>query len=292
MILFVLGWLVGCSTNESIPVEPKVEAPAADVIGVATGVKHPPIPADSPAWRHDPGGFVPDFNFYGERSWDDVRMRVAGHIAVIERDRARLVASTGQYEQAARIYSELAKTLTAMIPAKGGASVAIPSLARDAALRDAALMRGLQAGNVPTSDSGIAGIRSHFLSHRRSGTLTPEVAKELRSSLSAVAEQTPVPAIDGFEDFDDRHALRVRLWELYLDGVDPIEIHEPWGYFDGLARSTSVARLDAEIASAGGLPVPSKPSAVAQFTLEGAGGMPTGDSLIDVGGQPGPKAIG
>ena len=63
-----------------------------ELVGVQSGVQHPPIPADSPAWRHDPGGFVPDHNFYGERSWDGVRMRVAGHIAVMERDRARLAA--------------------------------------------------------------------------------------------------------------------------------------------------------------------------------------------------------
>ena len=67
---------------------------AVERVGVQEGVQHPPIPADSPAWRHDPGGFVPDHNFYGERTWDGVRMRVAGHLSVIERDRARLVAQT------------------------------------------------------------------------------------------------------------------------------------------------------------------------------------------------------
>jgi len=292
MMMLMLVWMVGCSTNEPPPLATKTEAPVADVIGVAEGVKHPPIPADSPAWRHDPGGFVPDFNFYGERSWDDVRMRVAGHISVIERDRARLVASDGRFDEAARIYSDLAKTLTAMIPAEGGASVAIPSLARDAAQRDAEIMKGLVTGTVPTSDRGLAGIRSHFLSHRRAGTLTPEVAKELRASLASLAEQVGVPAIDGFEDFDDRHALRIRLWELYLDGVDPIQTNETWGYFDGQARAVGIARLDAEIASAGGLKAPKLLAPRVEFTVQGAGGMPTGDTLIDVAGQPGPKAIG
>ena len=291
-MVVLLVWVLGCSTNEPPPTATKTEAPVADVIGVAEGVKHPPIPADSPAWRHDPGGFVPDFNFYGERSWDDVRMRVAGHIAVIERDKARLVASDGRFDEAARIYADLASTLTQMIPANGGASVAIPSLARDAAQRDGALMKGLHTGQVPTSDTGIAGVRSHFFSHRRAGTLTPAVATELRASLSALTEQVVVPAIDGFEDFDDRHALRIRLWELYLDGVDPIQTHEPWGYFDGQARTAAIARLDAEIASAGGLEPPTPWTATAEFTVQGTGGMPTGDSLIDVAGQPGPKAIG
>ena len=94
------------------PVEPKSEQ-----VGIHEGVQHPPIPADSPAWRHDPGGFVPDVRFYGERDWDGVRMRVAGHIAVIERDRARLHAQKGQYEIAANVYASLAETLQTMIPA-------------------------------------------------------------------------------------------------------------------------------------------------------------------------------
>jgi hypothetical protein len=291
-MMIILGWMVACSTNEHPPVGPNIGTPAGDVMGVVAGMKHPPIPADSPAWRHDPGGFVPDFNFYGERNWDDVRMRVAGHIAVIERDRARLLASDGRFDEAARIYAELARTLTTMIPAEGGASVAIPSLARDAAQRDAELMKGMHTGAVPTSDTGVAGIRSHFLSHRRSGTLTVQVAIQMRSSLSSLAKQVEVPAIDGFDDFDDRHALRIRLWELYLDGVDPIQTHEPWGYFDGAARAADIAHLDAEIAIAAGLEPPKSAAVPVAFSVQGAGGMPTGDSLIDVAGQPGPKAIG
>ena len=65
------------------------------------GQKHPPLPADNPVWDWNAGGFVSDFGWYGEKSWDDVRMRVAGHLGVIGRDRARLAASQGDLQGAA-----------------------------------------------------------------------------------------------------------------------------------------------------------------------------------------------
>ena len=50
------------------------------------GQKHPLFPADNPAWEWDAQSFVPDFGWYGEHSWTDVRMRVVGHMAMAYRD--------------------------------------------------------------------------------------------------------------------------------------------------------------------------------------------------------------
>ena len=287
-----LLWLVfACSDPEPVRRSEPTRSvpPASDTIGVQTGVKHPPIPANSPAWRHDPGGFVPDHNFYGERSWDGVRMRVAGQLAVIERDRARLAAqsATGRPE-AAKIYRKLAADLSGLIPSSGGPETEIPTLARDAALRDAALLEG----RAPDGVGGIAGVRSALYRHQQDGSLNATVGAELRKELEKVASAIQFPAIDQFDDFDDRHAMRVKLWSLYLDAVDPVEFTEPWGYFDAAAHTRMVQHLDRAIASAAGLPVQSVEGVEGRFTLDGSGGMPTGDSLIDVAGQPGPKAIG
>jgi len=122
--------------------------------------------------------------------------------------------------------------------------------------------------------------------------LTPEIGAQLRADLAAVAGSIDFPPIDSFADFDDRHAMRVRLWALYLDAVDPLEITEPWGYFDAAAHGRMIAHLDRRIAGAAGLLESPEEPQRARFTVSGLGGMPTGDSLIDVAGQPGPKAIG
>ena len=64
------------------------------------GQQHPPLPADNPVWDWDAGGFVPEYGWYGEHSWADVRMRVAGHISAAGRDKARLLAEQGRVEEA------------------------------------------------------------------------------------------------------------------------------------------------------------------------------------------------
>ena len=273
-------WSCGASPE---PAQPQASQPhpepveitsADEVVGIHTGVQHPPIPADSPAWRHDPGGFVPDVRFYGERTWDDVRMRVAGHIGVIERDRARLLAQAGQYSEAAKTYSRLAADMDRLMGTDSGPSRQIPTLIRDAAVRDAALLNTVAA--------------SKSLQDR----LTPQVLwSELLSDRKIDETQVDIAA---FKDFDDRHAMRVSLWSLYLESADPIGIDSPWGYFDASAHGDLISlrqaqregrctdwncRWESEAASA-------------VFDLEGTGGMPTGDSLIDVAGEPGPQSIG
>ena len=244
------------------PTEASKVSVKGDVVGIQSGVQHPPIPADSPAWRHDPGGFVPDPRFYGEHDWDGVRVRLAGHIGVIERDRARWLAGKGQLQRASEIYTRLAADVESMSSRMSGPSQRIPSLIVDAARRDAARLRALAAG-------------------KRGGAATP----------SALTAQK-LPDISDFKDFDDRHELRVELWSLYLEAADPIHPDTAWGYFDKPAFSRLLA-LRGDIAAGKCTEWVCPTDAEAPlFTVEGIGGMPTGDTLIDVGGEPGPKAIG
>lgn len=237
-------------------------AATAEVVGIQAGVQHPPIPADSPAWRHDPGGFVPDPRFYGEHDWDGVRVRLAGHIGVIERDRARWLAGQGRLQDASEVYMRLATDIESMSSQMSAPAKRIPSLIVDAAKRDAARLRALVAGT-------------------QGGAAAPSVLKNQQ-----------LPDISDFKDFDDRHELRVKLWSLYLGAADPVHPDTAWGYFDkaAFARLLSL-RGDVAAGKCTEWVCPSD-SGESLFTVEGIGGMPTGDTLIDVGGEPGPKAIG
>ena len=253
--------VVAEESRPSSPPQPR--ASSTDVVGIQSGVQHPPIPADSPAWRHDPGGFVPDPRFYGEHDWDGVRVRLAGHIGVIERDRARWLAGQGQLQRASEVYTRLATDIESMASRMSAPARRIPSLIVDAAKRDAARVRDLAAG-------------------KQEGGAVSSVA----------APQQSLPDISDFKDFDDRHELRVELWSLYLEAADPIHPDTAWGYFDKAAFAQLLAlRKDVTAGACTQWVCPSK-AEPPQFTVEGIGGMPTGDTLIDVGGEPGPKAIG
>ena len=78
------------------------------------GQKHPPIPADNPMWEWDAQNFVPDFGWFGEHSWADVRMRVAGHLSAAGRDLARVKASQEEWMPASLSYKKLHKQLKAI----------------------------------------------------------------------------------------------------------------------------------------------------------------------------------
>jgi hypothetical protein len=334
MMLFLVMFL-GCSSQEEVPVvveptvepAPLIEKKKPEVIGVQKGVQHPPIPADSPAWRHDPGGFVPDVHFYGERNWDDVRMRVAGHIAIIERDRARIEAMSGRFEQAAKVYSALEKTLTQMIPPTGGPASEIPTVARDAARRDAALMSGLHTGHILVEGDGFARLRAEYLSlaivfrKNPNGLALRAETTDLMQRIQRFGD-TGYQRFDHllFEDFDGRHTLRVRLWRQHLDSADPVGLDEPWGHFTESEVHRQIGALYAATALlsrqepdmgvdwTGSWPNLQSvdpvywPSEIARsktmkdqaasFSVQGIGRLPTGDTLIDVGGEPGPGSIG
>ena len=101
------------------------------------GQKHPPLPADNPVWSWDAKGFVPDFGWFGEHSWMDVRMRVAGHLSAAGRDKARIHAAKKDWSSAAKAYDELGMILAEIPTASSGTSKEINALLVLAAKRDA-----------------------------------------------------------------------------------------------------------------------------------------------------------
>lgn len=291
------------------------------------GQQHPPLPADNPAWEWNAGGFVSDFGWYGEKSWDDVRMRIAGHLGVIGRDRARLAAARGDLRGAAAAYTELAETLASFPTPPPGPAAEIHALLLAAARRDAALCAALDRGEAPAAGDGLAGLRARVLALALQPTPSPEAAAEaraVREALLAYVPLDPTLDLDDFKDFDDRHALRVRLFAAALDAVDPLGHTDPWGYWEAAERRRQALTLYAAAGALAALPEaqddPKRlgehlrgaapaldatprlrwPTAFAAawthpspgFTAEGLGGLPTGDTLIDVAAQPGPRAIG
>ncbi len=291
------------------------------------GQKHPPLPADNPVWDWNAGGFVSDFGWYGEKSWDDVRMRVAGHLGVIGRDRARLAASQGDLVGAAAAYTELADALAAFPTPPPGPAAEIHASLTAAARRDAALCAALARGEAPAAGDGLAGLRARVLALALKATPEAQDAAEARAVRDALLAQLPLDPeldLDSFTDFDDRHKLRVRLFAAALDAVDPLGYTDPWGYWEATERRRQALTLYAAAGALAALPEAQDdtkrlaehlhgaspdlsalprlqwPTALAAawthpspgFTAEGLGGLPTGDTLIDVAAQPGPRAIG
>ncbi|RME26087.1 MAG: hypothetical protein D6798_07345 [Deltaproteobacteria bacterium] len=294
--------------------------------------QHPPLPADNPAWQWEAGGFVPDFGWYGEHSWADVRMRVAGHIYVAGRDLARLHASGGDLAGCADAYDDLRARLEAIPTPGAGVAHDIHALLVSAATRDAALCRSLARGTPPAADGDdLATLRARLLGlalRHDGGEVVDADAARIRRALRPFLEPRPDLDLDTFRDVDDRHRLRVALFQAALSAEDPLSVVEPWGYWEPaeLQRTAIVLGLTAQAlctegcedwspeagrllagdaaTGQGGLDGPAwtwpsqlaaelpRKDAVADFTVEGLGHLPTGDSLIDVAAEPGPRAIG
>ncbi len=321
--------LIACGSAEAPKPAPVQTAPTQVVStepvpqGPPEGEQHPPIPADNPAWRDDRPGFRSNFFFYGERSWADVRMRVAGHIAAVERDRARLSAMAGKPAEAAQRYHALAERLRAMDFRASKIGQGVRDRLARAAERDGRLLDGIAKGAIDADlrrfDGGLAAIRAELLhwtladAHRPSA----EHTGVWMSEKALVTHERSDLALDGFDDFDDRHRLRMRLLDAYLDVVDPIGFSDPWGYWQAreIERQSLVlergAAMSSPLVSQGaahqltlppleGVPRWQRASRIAAinlrlpsaFTVTGMGRLPTGDSLIDVAGSPGPMAIG
>jgi len=290
------------------------------------GGQHPPIPAENPVWEWDAGGFVSDARWYGEHNWADVRMRVAGHVSAAGRDRSRVLATQGDLTAAATSYADLARRLDGIqTPADGIAREIVAPLQR-AAHRDAALLGTLAAGGVPdVSGSGLDALRARYLGLAVRHDGGDDVATEARALQADLTRHLAVDTgldIDAFADFDDRHALRVALVEAYLAALDPMGLDERWGYWrptetrrQALLIGLAAGRLGAEdwawkvpgnligeVPSLATVPAIRWPSVLADalhdpdqatdFTADGLGWLPTGDTLIDTGGWPGPRAIG
>lgn len=332
--LLLFGWMMACgeAPTPSPTSEPSAEAPPTtegtpppEGQFADPGGRSPPIPPDNPVWEWDAGGFVSDARWYGEHSWADVRMRVAGHLSAAGRDRARVHVLKGDLTGAAAAYADLARRLDAIPTPQSGVSRGIVTALRDAAQRDAALVGALAVGEPPVAGTGLAGLRARYLSlavRKQRGEDVAADARALQEDLKPFLNVDSSLDIDTFADFDDRHLLRVRLVEAYVDALDPVGLEERWGYW----RPTEVRRQALIIGLAAGelggedwawkrsgvvlgdMPaLPSRtptrwPSLVAEalrdpdqaphFTVDGLGWLPTGDTLIDTAGWPGPRAIG
>ena len=311
---FALLLLLACTSEPAAPPAPLV-GPDLD-----HGQQHPPLPADNPVWSWDAGGFVPDFGWYGEHSWADVRMRVAGHMAMAARDLARVQATGGDLAAAASTLTELSRELGAIEVGDSTVAGEIAEILRADAARDAALLTALAGGDpLPTAGTGLASLRARYLALARPPD--PATAAALEAELRPFLEPRTDLDLDAFADFDDRHRLRVRLFAAWGDSLDPIGLGERWGYWEapeiarqarliGAATATLtgtdpsewLAGLEGEVPDLTEVDPLWRPSTLARalrspdqrpdFTVEGLGALPTGDSLIDVGAEPGPRAIG
>lgn len=256
----------------------------------------------------DVGGFVSSPQWYGEHDWEGVHMRTLGHMAVLRRDRARVMAEKGDLGEAATEYQALAVQLSGLALSEGQAPDQIRDLLQAAAERDADLCAALAKGTaLPTDQPGLYGLRLRYIELARHAASGQDVAPRAQTLAEELRPHTQAPKgleIDDFENFDARHALRVRLFEAALASQDPLHLAEPWGYWtaeesalQGQALFQAASALASGEAMAGD-PMHWPDQAVhalrtpLRFTAEGLGWLPTGDSLIDVGAQPGPKAIG
>jgi hypothetical protein len=120
------------------------------------------------------------------------------------------------------------------------------------------------------------------------------VAKQASQLLKAL----PWAGVDigDFRDFEARHALRLQLVEWMLDSQDPLHLDPVWGHWTPAEASRQVRVLQRAAQSGATTPGEIRSLAARQeggrFSAEDLGRLPTGDSYVDVGGEPGPAAIG
>lgn len=268
-------WLIlGCGEQPS---------PAADPLV---------IPADNPMWALL-DGFLPNQGMYGESSWDDVRMRVVGHVYAIGRDIARARVAREDWAGCAAVYRDTQR-LVEGIQAETPTGKPIQAALSKAAARGAALCDAVDQGKPPAGDDP----RSRYVGLALRARNGEDVTAEAR----ALGESAPAPrglSLDGFGgDFEERHALRVQLVEAWAEEADLLGVDDPWGYWDPAVDPFVQVRQDAAmLAMMAGTEV--RPVLVdvrretpLVFTARDLGALPTGDSLIDVVGFPGPRAIG
>jgi len=280
------------------------------------GQKHPPLPANNPVWEWDAKAFVPDFGWFGEHSWMDVRMRVAGHISAAGRDKARIFAMKEEWSKAAQAYQQLFRILSDIPTSQQGTSKQINTHLILAAQRDAQLLEALSEDKIPTNQEGtIYPLRLQYYALAQRYTKGDNVEKEANALQLSLQKHLSLRAdleISSFKDFHSRHQLRIRLFEAYLDALDPLSINESWGYWEADEIIKQINAIGSACTMLGGTqweisPEIAKtkvspylwPSFIAEnmpeeldSSVEEFGALPTGDSLIDIASSPGPKAIG
>lgn len=299
--------LVAC-TGTSDPAPPPAPGangpPGPPPQGGPPGQKGPPppleIPVDDPLWS-TLDGLLPQAQGYGEANWDDVRMRVAGHIAVLGRDRARLAVAREDWAACAAAYSDSAARLE-LLKLSGSTGPPIRAALLEAARRDAALCEAIGNGTQPAVPGGtVAPLRARWVGlviRARAGERVEEEARTLATAAAAVVPPSGLD-IDAFADFEARHLLRVRLVEAWADAVSPFSPTEPFDYWTGAevprqasgvaAAATALADgKTTDVRAADALP----PASATAYSADELGSLVTGDSLIDSFGFAGPRAIG
>ena len=288
--------LLACATPPQAP-DPDRPPPLG---GPPVGSGELVIPVDDPAWR-GLSGLLDNPRAYGESSWDDVRMRVAGHLALAGRDRARLAAQHGDWAACAIAYRDNALAL-GTLKLSGKIGPPIRAALVGAAERDGALCAAVATKAAPTVGSGlIAPLRARWVSLVVRGEAGEGVGQEA-ALLAADARAVRAPVgldLDAFGDFEARHALRVRLVEAWADAVSPFSPTEPFSYWTAAEiprQAAGIAAAAAAVAT-GGAPglgaadaVP--PAARLPYSVAELGSLVTGDSTVDTLGFAGPRAIG
>ena len=308
------------------------------------GQQHPPLPADNPAWEWDAQSFVPDFGWYGEHNWADVRMRVVGHLAMGYRDLARFQLLEQNWDTALKTLQTMQDTLDSIDTSSSSHAEDIKQLLRHSTSRDIQIIQALQGnGDFPQTDPNTL---IHWrIEYWKLAIQAPSSDGSRLEALEALQQEltdrfsTPtVSKIDDFKDFTDRHKLRKELFEAYVNTLDPLLPSDlRWGYWrpSEIQRQAGALWMAAETLKQtydnphpSNLPtslgrdwwIEQKPTSEFHRRLEGLhtensvfapsvfshrirdqrldlsaeqlGRLPTGDSIIDVGGQPGPMGIG
>jgi len=148
----------------------------------------------------------------------------------------------------------------------------------------------------PESVGPVARLRWAVLQMAREDA-NASAAKEARR----LTDAPPWKGIDisEFRDFEARHALRLELVRHALDTVDPLTLDPVWGYWTPAEGDRQLRILYKAARLVQGTPAQIRALAREEgrkmgpgFTVDDLGRLPTGDSYVDVGGEPGPMAIG
>ncbi len=257
------------------------------------------IPVDDPLWGQL-SGLLNEPHGYGEATWDDVRMRVVGHVAVLGRDRARRAVAAGDWAGCAAAYTDSAVRMDAL-QLSGSSGPPIRTALAAAARRDAGFCDALGGGAVPPVGGGtVAPLRARWVQLVVRAGRGEDVRADA-DQLAADARAIEAPALDlaAFEDFEARHRLRVRLVEAWADAVSPFTPTEPFDYWTAAEvprQSAGIAAASAALAGGASPDVRAADALVASplppYSADELGSLVTGDSLVDTLGFAGPKAIG
>ena len=323
-------------------VQPVFEQKGQQGTNMDQGQKHPPLPADNPAWEWDAQSFVPDFGWYGEHSWADVRMRVVGHLAMAYRDLIRVHILNLNWDKASNTMQEMVQNLERIDTKTSKHAEDIRSILLNSAKRDLIILGALQGKNDFPTTSPDTLIHWRIKYWKLAQQNKPASLQEIENCQRGLVKRfstTTVSAIDDFDNFTDRHKLRSELFEAYVQSLDPLLPSDlRWGYWRpseikrqaaALWMAFETLKLTYEGPQTSNLPMGSEwwlaesnpilqqafhktltglhtqnpiftPSFFSNrlrdqqldLSVEQLGRLPTGDSIIDVGGQPGPMGIG